>query len=183
MLHGAILPAQLLIALRHGRAPNCPSLDQQVRQFKSPGGLPAGCPPNVPLLRRRSSLTFPLKSASHSNVSSAAMSPRCHSFTTLVYASLSFLTLFRPFVAVSATLVNVTVDDSQTDLIQYTPAGLWKAQSDCPTCEANPNPAEAYSGTWHDCSYLQGGGSSDLNFATFSFEGTSLFLLPCKTPL
>jgi hypothetical protein len=105
------------------------------------------------------------------DVLSISMHLFIHSLATLLCTRFSLLIVFSSILAVSAGSVNVTVDDSQS-AIRYTPAGLWKPQSDCSTCHANPDPAQAFSGTWHDCSYIQGDGQSNISHATLQFEGT-----------
>lgn len=89
------------------------------------------------------------------------------------------LTLLRLSCAlVSATLINVTVDDqgadSQTGLaISYTPASnSWNLGQTCHECSTQPDPAQAFDGTWHDATYNSNvGGQTDPETATFEFTG------------
>ena len=88
-----------------------------------------------------------------------------------------FLSLSIPSL-IYATLVNVTVDDSQTSngitLIQYTPSSLWNDGPSCVGCTAHPNPEQTLDGTWHDSTHEPGAGEDGLTFATLQFDGESL---------
>ena len=94
-----------------------------------------------------------------------------HQTATLV---LTLLSLAIPSL-VSAVLVNVTVDDSQTSngatVIQYTPSDLWNDGASCVACTAHPNPEQTLDGTWHDSTYELGAGEDGLTFATLEFNG------------
>ncbi|KAF8447219.1 hypothetical protein L210DRAFT_3390326 [Boletus edulis BED1] len=86
------------------------------------------------------------------------------------------LILFTTFAL--AALHNVTVDDSVltgTVVPQYLPsASAWNQGNTCQGCAAQPDPAMAYNGTWHDASYSLLSGPF-LSFE-FSFAGTALYL-------
>ena len=71
--------------------------------------------------------------------------------------SLAFLSLSasRLLPLASATLVNVTIDDTFGDeltgaRITYTPQGAWNFGQNCTECTAMPDPSLARNGTWHD---------------------------------
>lgn len=72
-------------------------------------------------------------------------------------------------------LSNVTVDDSGTDpitgaAIQYTSG--WNIGPECRGCQAQPDRARAYNGTWHDATYDKAvPGNSIPHNATFRFTG------------
>lgn len=85
------------------------------------------------------------------------------------------LCLSASFSLISATLVNVTVDDSQTNegalVIQYTPVDTWNDGPNCPACTAHPNPENTMNETWHDSTHQSGAGEDGLSFATLEFDG------------
>ena len=92
---------------------------------------------------------------------------------------LTFLSLICTS-SVAAALVNVTVDDSQTDngslLIQYTPADLWNNGPTCTACTAHPDSANMSDSTWHDSTHAEGAGSDGLPFASLQFSGKTLMM-------
>lgn len=96
-----------------------------------------------------------------------------HQTATFIFTILSLL--FHPLV--SAVLVNVTIDDSQTSngatVIQYTPSDSWNDGTDCVACTAHPDPTRTLDGTWHDATHEPGAGEDGLNFATLQFDGES----------
>ena len=79
--------------------------------------------------------------------------------------------------AVFGALVNVTVDDSGSDPrtgypFSYSPQADWNIGQDCPGCVAQPNPTQAFMGTWHDATYNGINGSwPELETATLAFTG------------
>ena len=94
---------------------------------------------------------------------------------------LSFIGALRCIYS-SSTLVNVTVDDSESednsstgDRIIYgrindiRSGGGWNIGQDCPGCLAQPDPAQVFNGTWHDTA-TQGNGKN-LSYATLTFTG------------
>ncbi|KAF8997419.1 hypothetical protein BDQ17DRAFT_1309780 [Cyathus striatus] len=80
-----------------------------------------------------------------------------------------------------AVLVNVTVDDSATDLtgehIMY--QGAWKDGASCTGCTAAPDPEFMFGHSWKDGTYYPAGSgfppSGPLR-ATFSFDGTAIYV-------
>ncbi|EKM60717.1 uncharacterized protein PHACADRAFT_168032 [Phanerochaete carnosa HHB-10118-sp] len=81
---------------------------------------------------------------------------------------------------VSGALVNITVDDSQTEdgstIIQYTPTELWNVGTDCSGCTAHPDSTRTLDGTWHDSTHEQGAGADGLPLATLQFEGSGIYV-------
>lgn len=70
--------------------------------------------------------------------------------------ALPFIHYFLSSVAlVSATLVNITVDDTApypADVtLTYAPPGdnVWELSPNCDGCSPSPNPQQANDGTWH----------------------------------
>ena len=86
-----------------------------------------------------------------------------------------FLSSFFYSLHASATLVNVTVDDSSND-ITYSPVGEWSIGNSCSMCTAHPDAAETKDGTWHDISFFAGGSEadSDPQTASLQFNGKRL---------
>lgn len=75
-------------------------------------------------------------------------------------------------------LVNITVDDALPDTdsgtsLKYSSA--WNFGPACPGCQAQPDPAQAHMGTWHDATFdpTVPGNSVPQNM-TFAFTGASL---------
>ncbi|KAI0700419.1 hypothetical protein BC835DRAFT_416635 [Cytidiella melzeri] len=81
---------------------------------------------------------------------------------------------------VSASLVNITVDDSEFNngvpRITYTPLNSWHIGEDCLTCTAHPNPDEAFAGTWHDSTFLRGADEHDIKTASLEFNGSAIYV-------
>ncbi|KAI0793311.1 hypothetical protein C8Q75DRAFT_712891 [Abortiporus biennis] len=84
---------------------------------------------------------------------------------------------------VSASIFNVTVDDSSPDplsgaQIVYTPPGIWQAGQNCSNCTARPDPTGAMEQTWHDSYHAQGqpGDPNVVPAITFQFQGTALYV-------
>ncbi|GJE89354.1 hypothetical protein PsYK624_054530 [Phanerochaete sordida] len=80
----------------------------------------------------------------------------------------------------AAVLVNITVDD-QDPSISYTPDGSWTIGQTCPTsqCAAQPDPLQAYGGSWHDTSFIPaaaGAAAPTPQNATFSFTGSAVYV-------
>lgn len=86
---------------------------------------------------------------------------------SLLLILLSFIYNF----VVSDALVNVTIDDSLTSLIQYTPASSWDDTIVCSGSAASLNAAQAHNSTWHRSTYEPGTGDGDLPLATVHFDG------------
>ncbi|THH30166.1 hypothetical protein EUX98_g3998 [Antrodiella citrinella] len=81
-------------------------------------------------------------------------------------SNLSSLLLLCSYSLVSATLVNITVDDSGADpsngaRIMYAPSSAWSFGQDCTACTARPDPEEAFMETWHDGTFNPQPGSND----------------------
>jgi len=95
----------------------------------------------------------------------------------LIFALFCFELLPRH---VSATLVNITVDDSAIDTgatrISYAPQLEWNIGNNCSACTARPNPQQAFAGTWHDSTFPQGGGEADLKTASLEFNGSAIYV-------
>ncbi|GJE87878.1 hypothetical protein PsYK624_039620 [Phanerochaete sordida] len=91
---------------------------------------------------------------------------------SLLLILLSFIYNF----VVSDALVNVTIDDSLTSLIQYTPANSWDDTIACSGCAASLDAARAHNSTWHRSIYEPGTGDGDLPLATVHFDGTGIFV-------
>lgn len=88
-------------------------------------------------------------------------------------AALAPLTAF--FVVANGNQVNVTIDDQTGDALSglvptYAPLGTWSQGATCTGCFAEPDPAQAYMGTWHDTTYYPDGPRA----ANVSFTGASL---------
>ncbi|TBU46568.1 hypothetical protein BD309DRAFT_840655, partial [Dichomitus squalens] len=84
--------------------------------------------------------------------------------------------------SVSATLVNVTIDDTfgdpaTGDQISYAPEGTWQPVS-CAGCTAKPNPSQVSNSTWHEGTFNPDGarGSDQLLSAAVSFEGVAVYV-------
>ena len=100
--------------------------------------------------------------------------------------NLSLHLIFLLFSAVSAVLVNVTIDDSLGDSengaqIAYLPPGGWNYGPDCRECPATPllDVKKAHDGTWHDStsSTSQGDVSGQgLRIAKVPFHGTAIYI-------
>lgn len=74
--------------------------------------------------------------------------------------SLLWISFFPFFSAVSAVLVNVTIDDTQGDpltglQITYDPPGSWKSSSGCVGCESSPDGNLAHLQTWHEGTFVR----------------------------
>ena len=72
--------------------------------------------------------------------------------------------------SVSADRVNVTVDDSSSDIV-YAPLSGWNLGNDCSACTAHPDASMARGGTWHDTSFPPNGTFQDLRTASLEFTG------------
>ena len=82
--------------------------------------------------------------------------------------------LFAMRSLVSASLVNVTIDDTFGDAsngaqIIYEPDSVWNIGNNCAACTAHPDPGLVYDGTWHDGTTQLG--SEDLLTAAVGFSG------------
>ena len=80
------------------------------------------------------------------------------------------LCLFFYSLCASATLVNVTVDDSSSD-ITYSPANEWSQGDSCSECTAHPDIAETNDGTWHDTTFKADGSEPNPQTASLQFNG------------
>ncbi|KAI0656478.1 hypothetical protein C8Q70DRAFT_1046820 [Cubamyces menziesii] len=80
---------------------------------------------------------------------------------------------------VSASLVNVTIDDTFGDAsngaqIIYEPDSVWNIGNNCAACTAHPDPGLVYDGTWHDGTTQLG--SEDLLTAAVGFSGVAVYV-------
>ncbi|KAI0344072.1 hypothetical protein BDW22DRAFT_1327404 [Trametopsis cervina] len=93
----------------------------------------------------------------------------------LIFALVSFSTSLLA----TATLVNVTVDDSEilngSAAITYAPLTGWNNGADCASCDARPDPSRTWGGTWHDSTY-PGGGENHILSASLIFNGSAIYV-------
>ncbi|PIL31266.1 hypothetical protein GSI_05964 [Ganoderma sinense ZZ0214-1] len=95
------------------------------------------------------------------------------------------LCLFLPIVPVSATLLNITVDDTDGDAsggstLSFSPHAMWSEGQDCPGCNVHSgntsgtvDVSQVFDGTWHDSTYHPG----DLDHTvSVSFTGTAVYV-------
>ncbi|EMD35836.1 hypothetical protein CERSUDRAFT_96059 [Gelatoporia subvermispora B] len=78
-----------------------------------------------------------------------------------------------------AAVRNISIDDTFGDPVTgehfvYTPPDFWNVGQDCSSCQAHPDAAQAFGGTWHDAS--SGFGPGNTRNATVAFNGTSLYV-------
>lgn len=108
-------------------------------------------------------------------------------FNPVLY-TLSSLLLLCSHSLVSATLVNITVDDSGLDpvtgsRIAFAPSDAWSFGQDCTACTARPDPNQAFMHTWHDGTFNPiAGSTNDPNTvltATFQFQGKQCIFFQC----
>ncbi|EKM60240.1 uncharacterized protein PHACADRAFT_167655 [Phanerochaete carnosa HHB-10118-sp] len=99
--------------------------------------------------------------------------PRGYSVVVFIYA-------FIFFISASSALTNVTVDDQGADPtttygISYTSG--WSIGQTCTGCSAQPDPAQAHGGTWHDTTYDPSiEGRNTPQNATFDFTGSAVYV-------
>ena len=94
------------------------------------------------------------------------------------------LALARMFIGlVLGAPTNVTVDDYGADPtskygISYQPGDRWNIGQTCTGCEAQPDPSQAYGGTWHDATFDPSYSNRNTpQTAVFDFTGQSLLSL------
>ncbi|KAF8552919.1 hypothetical protein OG21DRAFT_1498083 [Imleria badia] len=91
---------------------------------------------------------------------------------------LGYFLLFASFQVAFATLHNVTVDDAilTGDVVpQYLPsASLWDQGSNCSTYLVQPDPSQAYNGTWHYATFQPRTKVSQT--IEFTFRGSALYI-------
>ncbi|KAI0323265.1 hypothetical protein GY45DRAFT_695812 [Cubamyces sp. BRFM 1775] len=102
----------------------------------------------------------------------------------LLFVLLSVLTESRldSQALVSATLVNITIDDTYGDesngkQITYSsedPKSPWHLGQSCTGCAVHLDPTHVYDGTWHDSTHEAE--SEELLTATVGFEGVSIYV-------
>ncbi|KAH0826889.1 hypothetical protein J3R83DRAFT_4435, partial [Lanmaoa asiatica] len=77
-----------------------------------------------------------------------------------------------------AVLQNVTVDDAVLTgavVPQYLPSNsAWNIGNNCSVCRVQPDPSEAYNGTWHDTTFSPGTAVSQA--VEFTFTGNALYI-------
>lgn len=75
---------------------------------------------------------------------------------------------------VGADYLNITVDDTSSD-IRYLPVSSWRASgTPCLTC-LNPNPSIAFNGTWHDGIPKEASARALKAFRTQTCQGSDTF--------
>ncbi|EKM60264.1 uncharacterized protein PHACADRAFT_132766 [Phanerochaete carnosa HHB-10118-sp] len=96
------------------------------------------------------------------------------------YSVVVFIYIFIYFISASRALTNVTVDDQGADPtstygMSYTFG--WSTGQTCSGCQAQPNPAKAHNGTWHDTTYDPSiEGRNTPQNATFDFTGSAIYV-------
>ncbi|KAI8983377.1 hypothetical protein BD414DRAFT_490726 [Trametes punicea] len=98
---------------------------------------------------------------------------------TLLFALLPALTASLGPLSASATLVNVTIDDTFGDesngsQVVYEPDDAWSAGQTCAACTAHPDSTLARNGTWHDGTTQAN--STQLLTAAVRFEGVAVYV-------
>ena len=89
---------------------------------------------------------------------------------------LAYIALVRWTLTISAKAVNVTVDDEDGDPItdaeiDYELPSGWQFGPNCTSCEAAPDPSQAYLGTWHEATYNTTSTGLLPEVASFNFTG------------
>ncbi|EPQ61026.1 hypothetical protein GLOTRDRAFT_90333 [Gloeophyllum trabeum ATCC 11539] len=100
-----------------------------------------------------------------------------------ILTSLIFFLLFYPRGSLAA-LVNVTVDDTNGDLVTgvpvvYSPPQAWNIGQNCTGCTAKPDPAQVYMGTWHDATFVpttSDSASEGIISLTVPFNGGAVYV-------
>lgn len=103
-------------------------------------------------------------------------------FLYLAEAALNIAALLFPLVG--ATLINITVDDTNPDpltgnIFTYSPDGSWNQGNNCTPCFRKLDATLTFDGTWHDTTYDSSqAGLSEVQTALFKFTGTFSVLIP-----
>ena len=88
------------------------------------------------------------------------------------------ITVFWVFPLVFSIQVNRTIDDTYGDSatgLQVVYSVFWNTGQLCPGCAVQPNPAEAFAGSWHDTT-----SSAIPHNATMKFVGMARFRFACR---
>ncbi|KAJ6630236.1 hypothetical protein B0H10DRAFT_1774812, partial [Mycena sp. CBHHK59/15] len=80
---------------------------------------------------------------------------------------------------------NRTIDDEYGDSVSgvrptYKPDAFWSLNSSCDGCQVHPDPALAFSGTWHDSSQFPAEAPVSL---TLNFVGTAIYVFCILPPI